>query len=58
MIIAFQGDNREGNCKRETVILKNRYYGINTGHADNLIYDPKTDLLMSDIEPNKEIEEY
>ncbi len=58
IIIAFQGDSRDGNCTRETVVLKNRYYGVNTGHADNLIYDPKTDLLMIDSGFNKETEEF
>lgn len=49
LIIAFQGDNREGGCQRELVILKNRYYGVNTGHADVLYYNPETDLMTTGV---------
>lgn len=47
IIIAFQGDNRDGGCTRETVVLKNRFYGVFTGLADTLEYNPNTDLLST-----------
>jgi twinkle protein len=49
LIIAFQGDNREGGCQRDLVVLKNRYYGVNTGHADILTYSPETDMLTTGV---------
>ena len=50
IIIAFQGDNRDGNCQRDLVVLKNRYYGVNTGNAGILMYNPEQDMLTSQVD--------